>query len=131
MTNCRFLFAVVLLSLTACATSDVAIPGAADDTAATDPTGAPAAAYLEQAADFTIAEFVDQSPASLERIFGAPALVRTEGVGQFRRYDTPRCRLYALVLPDAGGRPVIKSLNIAGLTPGAPAPVFPDCFLAE
>lgn len=78
---------------------------------------------------FSKADFIDRPPADLEGLLGRPALVRREGAGEFRRYDTQNCRLYAVVFPDEGGQPVVKNLSVGPLISGAVAPEFARCFV--
>ena len=101
-------------------------PAPADEIAEaimTPPEGSP------QLPEITREEFLGQPPGNLEILLGAPALTRREGPGEFRRYDTATCRVYAVVFPGEGGRPVIRSLSVGALTAGYPAPEFASCFV--
>ncbi len=68
--------------------------------------------------------FVGGEVFDLDRFLGTPALVRAEGDNEFRRYDLPRCRVYAIVAP-AGGR--VQSLSTGPLVSGEGAPSFASC----
>jgi hypothetical protein len=73
--------------------------------------------------------FVGEPVAALEALLGEPALVRGEGLNEFRRYDvTEDCRAYAVVVP-AGG--TVESLTTGASVAGAPAPRFEDCTARE
>ena len=62
--------------------------------------------------------------AALEALTGTPALTRTEGNNEFRRYDLGLCRVYAVVTP-AGG--TVASLTTGPAVSGNPKPQFERC----
>jgi hypothetical protein len=68
--------------------------------------------------------FLDQNISLLERRIGSPALVRREGVNEFRRYDLERCRIYAIVSP-AGGN--VQTLRSGPVVTGATPLPFRTC----
>ncbi len=121
------IFSVSLLFLTlSCASPGKPPIEDAENVSASVGQGGPEM-YLEQTAAITGQEFIDQPPGNLEALFGAPNFVRREGVGEFRRYDTPSCRIYAVVMPDPDGRQLVKSLNVGSLKASDPVPVFGEC----
>ena len=62
--------------------------------------------------------------AALEALTGTPALTRTEGDNEFRRYDLGLCRVYAVVTP-AGG--TVASLTSGPAVAGNPKPTVQQC----
>lgn len=82
----------------------------------------PVETRLKPGPDATV--FIGRDVSLLERLVGAPALVRREGPNEFRRYDLKRCRIYAIVAP-AGGD--VASLRTGGLNAGGTAPSFSTC----
>ncbi len=125
-----------LLLVTACETMAPAQPSQSVPVAPVaapivDPIEVPIAAVPQPVlSSFTPADFIDKPANALDLILGPPALTRTEDQGQFRRYDTPTCRIYAVVFADAGGRPVVKSLSTGPIIAGNAAPDFAECFIA-
>lgn len=68
--------------------------------------------------------FIGRDVDRLEDVVGRPALVRREGLNEFRRYDLERCRIFAIVTP-AGG--MVQTLTTGPTTSGEVPPSFPSC----
>ncbi|GGY51654.1 hypothetical protein [Parvularcula lutaonensis] len=112
------------LVLTACA-------GSGRDAGGSDPLGAligretgqqGSSAGLRPGPDAST--FIGREVAQLEALVGRPALIRREGLNEFRRYDLPRCRVIAIVAP-AGG--MVQTLTTGPLVSGDAPPSFPSC----
>lgn len=78
----------------------------------------------------TTSSFIGKPASALEAVVGAPAFKRAELAGEFRRYDLGPCRVYAVIAPDTGGRPVIGSLSISGQSPGQSVMTLDQCIKA-
>ena len=74
------------------------------------------------------AQFVGGPLSAIEGVLGAPALVRSEGTTEFRRYDLGDCRAYVLALPQGG---TVLSVETGASVQGAPEPRFEDCTATE
>jgi hypothetical protein len=68
--------------------------------------------------------FLGQDIGLLERRIGQAALVRREGNGEFRRYDLPRCRVYAIRELRGG---TVTTLSTGPIVTGDAAPDFRTC----
>ena len=75
-------------------------------------------------------QFVGKPPSELEKIVGAPALVRAEGLGEFRRYDGPDCSVYALVKKSGASPETVASVTAGARFAGADRPETGVCLRA-
>lgn len=66
--------------------------------------------------------------ATLEAVTGPPTLIRQEAGNEFRRYDLPGCRAFAVVIP-AGG--AVQKVWTGAVVAGAVAPPFDQCAAAN
>lgn len=127
----RVLCIVGAFGLAACATSPEPVLEEAPQALETPSViEAPAEATpVPTAPAFAESDFLDKAPGELDALLGDPALIRTEGSGQFRRYDTSTCRIYAVVTQGKGGRARVASISAGPLVAGDPAPSFGSCFV--
>lgn len=89
--------ALVLVSLAAaCATTGPA------ETATASKPAAKASAPAKPA--FRQADILGRDAKSLDALLGAPALVRTEGAGEFRRYALAQCSLIVILYTNEQGQ---------------------------
>jgi len=116
-----FLMAL-LLGLGACA-SDGRRPTAPEPTPVIAPTAPAAPAFLTE-------DVLGRTAGEIDARLGAPALVRREGAGEFRRYDLARCALIVLIYPDTEGRAVAEHAEAGALATDARAPSLEDCLAA-
>lgn len=68
-----------------------------------DAGAASAASAAPTAPAFVESDVIGKSAAALDQMFGAPALTRREGAGEFRRYAFARCGLIVILYPPEGG----------------------------
>ncbi|MBB4659977.1 hypothetical protein [Parvularcula dongshanensis] len=112
----------LLATLAACATGGSEAPIPTPNAAA--PTTAPPAPPLVMRGP-SADSFLGRPVADLEAVLGEPALTRSEGRSEFRRYDVGAdCRAYAVVTPPGGA---VASLTTGPATRGEDAPAFEDC----
>lgn len=60
-------------------------------------------------------DILGRSAAALDDILGAPALVRHEGPGEYRRYAYKDCALIVILYPDETGAPKVAHVDAAAL----------------
>ncbi len=126
----RPIFSVSLLSfLSACAVADLE---AFSGSAKTQNEGAEAVVSMEAEEtgllQVAIEDFLEQPLSRLEEQLGEPDFIRTEGLGEFRRYDTERCRVYAIISTREQEAPLIEALSVGAPKVGETAPAFNECF---
>lgn len=97
-------------------------------TAATSPTAGAGKTPGEPA--FVAAQFENATAAEIDGKLGAPALTRTEGTGEFRRYMLARCALIVILYPDDKGERRAATLHAGALVSGEEAPTVEDCLAA-
>lgn len=68
------------------------------------------------------ASYLGAAPDALDDLLGAPALVRAEGAGAFRRYDGASCSVYVLIGRNEAGEAVISQIDAGARAPGETAP---------
>ncbi len=102
---------LAVAGLTACAATPTADPA---------PIAAPAPAYEFDPANpaFRREDVLGRTAAEIDALLGAPALVRTEGAGEFRRYDLALCGLVVLLAAEDGADRVAKELYASAPTSG-------------
>lgn len=52
---------------------------------------------------YELGDFLGAPAARIDALLGAPALVRREGAGEFRRYSLRDCNLIVILYPDEAG----------------------------
>lgn len=100
---------------------------------ASDPsvrTDKSAAAFPPAAPVFTLADVERATPAELDALFGAPALTRREGAGEFRRYALSACSLIVVLYPDETGEIKTREISASALRAGEANPALADCLAA-
>ena len=76
---------------------------------------------------FAQADFMNRAVEDVDALLGAPALVRKEGEGEFRRYDLAACALIVLLYPDEAGVKRVRALHAGAKTATASAPDLDEC----
>lgn len=76
---------------------------------------------------FLRADVLGRDAAALDSLLGAPALVRREGAGEFRRYALADCALIVILYPDESGARASRHLEAAATRAGAPKPDLDAC----
>ncbi len=101
-------------------------------TTAATPDGPPAASAKKAPAEpqFLAAELEKMSIAELDEALGLPALTRTEGAGEFRRYMLARCAIMVILYPDEKGERRIAKMDAGALVSGEKAPALDECLAA-
>ncbi|MFN3958463.1 MAG: hypothetical protein ACK4NP_00960 [Parvularculaceae bacterium] len=79
---------------------------------------------------FRAADFENATAAEIDMRLGAPALTRTEGAGEFRRYTLARCALMIILYPDDKGERRAASLAAGALVSGEEPPKLDECLAA-
>lgn len=72
-------------------------------------------------------QIMDATLASLDETLGEPALARSEGEGEFRRYSLQECVLIVILYPDEAGIVRVASVEAAPLEAGATVPDLDQC----
>lgn len=76
---------------------------------------------------FKLAEIKDRDGEGLDRVLGAPDLVRIEGRGEFRRYTLSTCALLVTLYPDDAGVRRVRSVEAGALKSGDEKPDLNRC----
>lgn len=108
------------LLLSACATSDEAPP----------PIAAPVAPAVPAAPVYVASDILGARATSIDALLGAPALTRTEGNGEFRRYSLTECTLIVILYPDETGAARAAHIEATALTSGREKPSVEACLAA-
>lgn len=119
MKKWKFAGAAALLACAACATNP--------DVKKSDPLMR-SVAPLEPV--YELSDLDGASAADLDAILGAPALVRREGDGEFRRYALAECSLIIVLYPDGSGLLKTREIAAAALRAGAEKPELKNCLAA-
>lgn len=70
------------------------------------------------------------SPSDIDALLGPPALTRSEGEGEFRRYTLKQCELIIVLYPDDNGVRRAAHIDTAAQRSDAPKPDLSDCLAA-
>ncbi|MBI1391497.1 MAG: hypothetical protein GC152_02035 [Alphaproteobacteria bacterium] len=100
-TGARAAVLAAILWLGACATQGPPPAPAAPSSPPAGAGGPVGIVYDPANPAFRASDVIGRTAPAIDKLFGAPALVRTEGVGELRRYDLAACSLIVLML-DAG-----------------------------
>jgi hypothetical protein len=111
---------ILALAASACATSGEkpATPRVADTPSSSPAPSKPA---------FRVRDVMGKSAEELDKQFGAPALVRREGPGEFRRYALKECSLIVILYPDDNGQKTAGFVDSAARAAGAQKPDLNAC----
>jgi len=104
------------IALAACASA----PGMRPD------DGAAAGGLIEKP-KFRLADIENRDGDGLDRVLGAPDLVRIEGRGEFRRYTLAACALLITLYPDDTGVRRVRSVEAGALKSGEEKPDLDRC----
>lgn len=110
----------IALAASACATSGEK-PGAPRAEGASSSSTAPSKPA------FRVRDVMGKSAEELDKQFGAPALVRREGPGEFRRYALKECSLIVILYPDDNGQKTAGFVDSAARAAGAEKPDLHAC----
>lgn len=94
------------------------------------PGGAPANATSQKPlgkAQFRQSDLAGKNARALDELLGPPALMRTEGEGEFRRYAFAACTLIVILYPDEKGASLVQRLDAAARVSGEPKPDLDQC----
>lgn len=76
---------------------------------------------------FLQADIMGRDAKALDDLLGAPALIRREGEGEFRRYALADCALIVILYPDETGKSAAAHLDSAAMRSGEPKPDLDQC----
>ncbi len=76
---------------------------------------------------FVRSDLMGRDAKGLDDLLGAPALVRREGEGEFRRYGLADCALIVILYPDQSGKRAAAHLDSAAIRSGEPKPDLDQC----
>lgn len=76
---------------------------------------------------FRQSDIAGKDAATLDGLLGAPALVRKEGEGEFRRYAFKACSLIVILYPDEKGALAARSIDAAAKVSGQARPDLDHC----
>ncbi len=92
---------------------------------------APAKAPAAPAAPvFELADVQGAGAAKLDDMFGAPALTRKEGTGEYRRYALTTCTLIVILYPDETGDAKVAHVDATATTSNTEKPDLNGCLAA-
>ena len=106
--------ALCLIALSSCATSNSGVPVTNTDAE-------------EAIRGFKRDEIFGKTAATLDNLLGAPALVRREGDGEFRRYSLAKCGLIVILYPEGGREPKVTHLDATARNSSEPKPDVDSC----
>ncbi len=87
----------------------------------------PAAEKAPDKPAFRLVDIAGRDAKALDKLLGAPALTRKEGVGEFRRYAFESCALIVILYPDEKGALTAKTVEAAAKISGEPKPDLGLC----
>ena len=76
---------------------------------------------------FVQSDLMGRDAKALDDLLGAPALVRREGEGEFRRYGLADCALIVILYPDEAGKRAASHLDSAATRSGEETPDLDKC----
>ena len=79
---------------------------------------------------FATADVIGANSGELDALFGAPALTRREGEGEFRRYSMSSCELLVVLTPGTDGVERVVHLDAAARQSGQEKPTVENCLAA-
>ena len=91
---------------------------------------APQAAIAPTAPVFVLSDVMGKSAEALDAQFGAPALTRREGEGEFRRYDLKECGLIVILFPEPENTPKAVHVDATAKSSAEAKPVVDACLAA-
>ncbi len=91
---------------------------------------APPAAAAPSAPVFVLGDILGARPQTIDALLGAPALTRSEGAGEYRRYGLTSCTLIIILYPDEAGAPHVAYVDTAAQKSGAEKPDLEACLAA-
>ncbi|MEE2690330.1 MAG: hypothetical protein VX640_02205 [Pseudomonadota bacterium] len=115
-------FRLSILSVAAAAVTGCASTGGAGEGAT-----APAASAAKLKPAFVKSELMGRDARALDELLGAPALVRREGEGEFRRYALADCALIVILYPNENGARAAAYLDSAATRSNEPKPNLDAC----
>lgn len=96
----------------------------------TAPQGGPEPATSAKALDkpqFRQSDLSGKTARAIDELLGAPALVRMEGKGEFRRYAFAACTLIIILYQDEKGAVAVRELDASAKVSGEPKPDLDVC----
>jgi len=96
-------------------------------TAGVRPDEGAAAGGLIEKPKFRLADIENRDGDGLNRVLGAPDLVRVEGRGEFRRYTLATCALLITLYPEDTGVRRVRSVEAGALKSGEEKPDLDSC----
>lgn len=76
---------------------------------------------------FLQTDLMGRDAKALDDLLGAPALIRREGEGEFRRYALADCALIIILYPDETGKSAAAHLDSAATRSGEAKPDLDQC----
>jgi hypothetical protein len=118
---------VLLLVLGGCATDDGVSSKQGDvDTIAPSVTVEGGAGSVAAQPSVNLGDYAGRSRQNLENLLGLPALTRSEGAGNFLRFDIGECRIWAATRYEEGEE-IIATIKLGPSRQGDPVPDINDC----
>ena len=117
-TRFRLLVPFAAAALAGCASTGADVKPAA---------GAPSLPAAPSKPMFLQADLMGRDAKALDDLLGAPALVRREGEGEFRRYGLADCALIVILYPDKAGKRAAAHLDSAATRSGEAKPDLDMC----
>lgn len=90
----------------------------------------PAETAVPAAPVYALSDLLGASGGEVDTLLGAPALVRREGEGEYRRYGLRTCALILILYPDEMGAATVRHVDAAALRSDEEKPDLSACLAA-
>ncbi|PQA88208.1 hypothetical protein [Hyphococcus luteus] len=79
---------------------------------------------------YRLADILGARASAIDEMFGAPALTRKEGAGEYRRYALTTCTLILILYPDETGVSKVAHVDATATHSAGEKPDLEDCLAA-
>ncbi len=95
-----------------------------------EPGPAPKASTAPAPPVYILADILGASAGAIDEMFGAPALTRKEGAGEYRRYALTTCSLIIILYPDELGAAKVAHVDATATHSAGGKPDLGACLAA-
>lgn len=97
---------------------------------APEPVAAPAAPAAPSAPVYVLSDLLGANAGKIDGMLGAPALTRSEGAGEYRRYALTTCTLIIILYPDEMGVSKVAHVDATATHSAGEKPDLDACLAA-